>query len=73
MGFQAYETVVLTHDIPAHGLRAGDVGAVVEVYGPEAVEVEFVQPTGETTAVLTLSVSDVRAAAPSDVLAVRST
>ena len=73
MGFNAYDTVVLTHDIPASGLRAGDVGAVVEVYAPDAIEVEFVQPAGETPAVLSLSTSDVRAAAPSVVLAVRST
>ena len=32
MTFNPLDTVVLVHDIPQHGLRAGDVGAVVEVY-----------------------------------------
>lgn len=73
MGFSTFDAVVLTHDIPARGLRAGDVGAIVEVYGPDAIEVEFVQPTGQTSAVLTLSPADVRAVASSDVLAVRTT
>jgi hypothetical protein len=36
------DIVVLIHDIPASGLRAGDLGAVVEVYGPDAIGVEFV-------------------------------
>ncbi len=32
MDFALLETVVLNRDLPAHGLRAGDLGAVVEVY-----------------------------------------
>ncbi|MBI4084848.1 MAG: DUF4926 domain-containing protein, partial [Candidatus Levybacteria bacterium] len=30
--FEELETVVLTHDIKDHGLREGDMGAVVNVY-----------------------------------------
>jgi Domain of unknown function (DUF4926) len=44
----ALDVVVLTRDIPAHGLRRGDLGAVVEVYGPESIGVEFVAASGRT-------------------------
>jgi len=37
-----YELVVLTRDMPGHGLRAGDVGTVVHSYHAGACEVEFV-------------------------------
>ena len=30
------DTVVLAHDIPEHGLKKGDVGAVVHRYGDGA-------------------------------------
>ena len=72
MTFTALETVVLNRDLPAHGLRAGDVGAVVEVYEPDGVEVEFVQGSGETKALVTLKVADVRAVSETEILAVRS-
>lgn len=40
------DTVVLTHDIQEHGLRQGDIGAVVHCYSNgDTYEVEFV--TGE--------------------------
>jgi len=32
------DTVVLKRDLPEHGLRAGDLGAVVELYGTDGVE-----------------------------------
>jgi hypothetical protein len=60
MTFTPLETVVLTHDLPEHGLKAGDLGAVVEVYDQDAVEGEFVRASGETTALLTLGMADVR-------------
>jgi hypothetical protein len=72
MPFKLLDTVVLTRDIPEHGLRAGDLGAIVEVYSESGLEVEFVRASGDTTAVLTLSASDVRAVAATDVPAVRS-
>ena len=43
MRFALLDTVVLNRDLPGHGLRAGDLGAVVELYQPDGVEVEFVQ------------------------------
>lgn len=72
MKFALLDTVVLNRDLPEHGLRAGDLGAVVEVYGEEAVEVEFVQASGRTKALLTLRQSELRSIAQNDVLAVRS-
>ena len=44
--FQELETVVLVHDIPEAGLKAGDLGAIVQIYSPEAFEVEFVTAAG---------------------------
>jgi hypothetical protein len=66
------DTMVLTHDIPSTGLRAGDVGAVVHRYSSHACEVEFVTGAGETVAVLTLSNADLRPVAASEILHVRA-
>lgn len=66
------DTVALTHDLPDAGLLAGDVGAVVEVLGPDAFEVEFVAASGRTQALVTLTTSEIRALGDRDILAVRS-
>ena len=60
------DPVVLLRDLPADGLRAGDVGAVVFVYPPDGLEVEFITPAGRTLAVRTLSTADVRLAREGD-------
>ena len=39
--FKLLDTVVLTRDVPEAGLRQGDLGAIVEVYGANSFEVEF--------------------------------
>jgi len=70
--FKELETVVLVRDLPAAGLRAGDLGAVVQVYSPAAFEVEFVKAAGGTQALLTLEAQDLRAVRDDDLLAVRS-
>jgi hypothetical protein len=72
MTFAALDTVVLVRDIPEHGLRSGDLGAVVEVYPPDALEVEFVTASGRTSALVTLRTTDVRPISDSDLVAVRS-
>ena len=66
------DTVVLVRDIPEHGLRAGDLGAVVYTHDPDALEVEFVTSSGRTTALVTLKTADVRPIADTDLVAVRS-
>jgi hypothetical protein len=49
------DTVALIEDVPAHGLTAGEVGAVVEVHGDgEAFEVEFCDNAGATYGLHTL-------------------
>jgi hypothetical protein len=55
------DTVVLTTDLPAYGLKSGDVGAVVLVHaGGTGYEVEFVTFAGETVGVVSLSPEQVR-------------
>ncbi len=65
------DVVVLTHDVPAHGLRRGDLGAVVEIYGTDSIGVEFVTASGRTQALVTLHVNDLRAVDDDDLVAVR--
>jgi uncharacterized protein DUF4926 len=72
MTLKSLDPVVLVRDIRAHGLKAGDMGAVVEVHPPGALEVEFVTASGRTKALITLKASDVRPIRGSDMLAVRS-
>jgi uncharacterized protein DUF4926 len=55
------DSVVLTVDLPKHGLKQGDIGTVVLVHrGGEGYEVEFMTLDGETLAVVTLLHSQVR-------------
>ena len=72
MAYAILDAVVLARDLAEHGLRAGDVGAVVEVYPPDGVEVEFVQASGQTKALLTLKAADLRPVADNDLLSVRT-
>jgi hypothetical protein len=65
--------VVLTTDIEAHGLRAGDIGTIVLVHaGGAAYEVEFVTLAGDTLAVLTLPAERVRPVDAGEIAHVRS-
>jgi len=69
---QELDTVVLTRDVDEHGLKRGDVGAVVHCYGDGAAfEVEFVTAEGRTVAVLTLNERDIRPLGERDILHVR--
>jgi hypothetical protein len=65
------DTVVLERDLPEHGLRRGDVGAVVELYPPDGLEVEFVTASGKTQALVTVRAADVREVQDHDLLTVR--
>ena len=71
MKYKLLETVVLDRDLPQHGLRAGDLGAVVEVYEPAGLEEEFVTASGKTQALVTVNVEDVRSVQENDLVAVR--
>ena len=72
MTIKILETVVLNVDVSKHHLKKGDLGAVVEIYEPDGIEVEFVMSSGKTRALVTLKIEDVRPLSESDVLAVRS-
>lgn len=71
MKFQLLDAVVLDRDLPEHGLQRGDLGAVVEVYSPDGLEVEFVTANGRTAAVVTVKDVDVRPVAEGDLISVR--
>ena len=71
MNFKTLDVVVLDRDVPESGLKRGDLGAVVEVFGSKGLEVEFVTASGETQALLTLRPSDVRGVRNDDLVSVR--
>ena len=70
--YQLLDTVALTHDLPQVGLRRGDLGAIVALMAPDAIEVEFVAASGRTQALITLHAEDIRHIGDRDVIAVRS-
>jgi hypothetical protein len=70
--FKLLDTVVLTRDVPEAGLRRGDLGAIVEVYGPNTFEVEFVVASGRTQALVSLTADDLRHVGDRDLISVRS-
>jgi hypothetical protein len=72
VNIRTLDPVVLDEDLPIHGLKRGDIGAVVEVYSPEHIEVEFVTGSGRTQALVSLRTSQVRPIGPHDIPAVRS-
>lgn len=72
MSIKLLDTIVLEKDLPDHGLKRGDIGAIVELYEPDGVEVEFVKGSGKTQALITLKKTDVRCIADTDILSVRS-
>ena len=56
-----HNRIVLKSDLPAEGLKAGDVGTVVHIYEDGlAYEVEFTTLDGDTAAVVTVERSQVR-------------
>jgi len=71
MQYKLLDTVVLNTDLPEHGLRRGDLGAVVQVYPPSGLEVEFVSASGQTQALVTLQEDAVRSVLDTDLIAVR--
>lgn len=70
--FDLLDTVVLMRDVPNAELRRGDLGAIVEIYGPNAFEVEFVAASGRTQALVTLAADDLRHVDDHDLISVRT-
>ena len=77
MAFERYSDVILTRDVPEHGLRVGDVGTAVERHvvpgvSEEGYSVEFFDMTGNTVAVTTVPASALRVPTKADRPAVRA-
>jgi hypothetical protein len=77
MPFEMYADVILTRDVTESGLRAGDVGTVVELHvvpgvPEEGYSVELFDMTGNTVAVVTLPASALRLPTPADRPSVRA-
>jgi hypothetical protein len=77
MALDLYSDVILTRDVGEHGLRAGDVGTVVERHdvpgvAEEGYSVEFFDMTGNTVTVVTVPASALRVPTPADRPAARA-
>jgi hypothetical protein len=70
MSFELYQDVILTVDLPGHGLLAGDVGTLVDRHvvpgKEEGYSVEFFDMTGRTVAVVTVPAHQLRAPTSAD-------
>lgn len=76
MTLALHQRAVLTQDLPEEGLRAGDVGVIVDHYPgradvPEGYELEVFAANGQTIAIVSVPASAVREATEREVLSVR--
>jgi hypothetical protein len=76
MPLELFQRAILTVDLPADGLRAGDVGTVVDSHpappgGEVGYSVEFFDMTGRTVAVVTVPAASLRLPTPQDFPTVR--
>jgi hypothetical protein len=76
MALEMFQRAILTVDIPAEGLRAGDVGTIVDEHVVPGVRetgysIEFFDMTGRTVAVVTVPASSLREPTPADRPSVR--
>ncbi len=74
---ELYKDAILTVDMPSEGLRAGDLGTVVERHQAPSVDevgysVEFFDMTGRTVSVVTVPASSLRAPTSADLPSVRA-
>ena len=69
---QEHDCIVLTRNLPAEGLKAGDIGTVVHIHkAGMGYEVEFMTLAGKTITVVALPRNHVRAIARRDIAHVR--
>jgi hypothetical protein len=67
-----HSDVILTSDLPEHGLTKGDIGTVVLIHKEgEGYEVEFTTLDGETVAIVTLLAGQIRPSKPREIAHVR--
>jgi hypothetical protein len=76
MALEMFQRAILTVDLPAEGLRAGDVGTIVDEHVVPGVKetgysVEFFDMTGGTVAVVTVPGSSLREPTTQDLPSVR--
>ena len=76
MPLKRFQPAILTVDLPEEGLRAGDVGTIVEEHVVPGVDemgysLEFFDMTGRTVAVVTIPASSLREPTPADRPSVR--
>src|SRR5262249_29732910 len=57
---QEFERITLTTDIPEYGLKAADIGTVVDITGDKQYTIEFLTPDGETFAVVPVMPDQIR-------------
>ncbi|MBW4693131.1 MAG: DUF4926 domain-containing protein [Lyngbya sp. HA4199-MV5] len=77
MTLELYQDVALTHDLPEHQLRVGDVATLVDLIphptgGEEGCILEVFNAVGETIAVVTVPISAVESLRADEILTVRS-
>jgi hypothetical protein len=66
-------SVVLAMDLPAHGLRAGDIGTVVMVHQQgRGYTIEFQTLGGDTVAVVTVPADGARPVRPDEIAHARA-
>jgi hypothetical protein len=73
---EIYKDAILTVDLPDEGLRAGDIGTIVERHQVPGIaevgySIEFFDMTGRTVAVVTVPASQLRLPIAADLPAVR--
>lgn len=71
MTYKPLDTIVLNVDLPEHGLRRGDLGAVAHVHDDGWLELEFVIADGSTAALVVVPPDAARPVAPTDLVTVR--
>jgi hypothetical protein len=62
-----HDRIVLTCDLPQHGLKRGDLGTVVHLHGESGYAVEFMTLDGDTVAVVSLARDQVRPVGPGEI------
>ncbi len=77
MALELYQRAVLTVDLPTEGLRAGDIGTIVDKHQVPGVSeigysVEFFDLTGRTVAVVTIPATSLREPTTQDIPSVRA-
>lgn len=73
MAIQEFQDVALTVDIPEHGLKAGDIGIVVDISGSRTTyAVEFISLDKKLIAVLPLLEHEIRQLEPAEIAHART-